>query len=243
MYTILSGTWRIGLFSLPRWVQPFIVPSTSPIQSVSLAHYPPIQPTSLVQATLPILPPPTSSVPFVEPTRLVQPIVVESALLPVQSKSSVVKHALSIQTVESGFPALPLVEPVPFDSSVPVPCTKSPQPATTEPNPPTLSIIQEALEMQVLTEQNVEEKEAVYNQESLGSVMEDFTTNETSLSGAFKTSLTIFSLSSTEFLLSFSPFLLNILLLLAMLFVGLLHTSRVVRCSVHIIRFAGIGEG
>lgn len=144
MYTILSGTWRIGLFSLPRWFQPFIVPSTSPIQSVPLAQYPPIQPTSLVQATLPILPPPTRSVPFVEPTLLVQPIVVESALLPVQSKSSVVKHALSFQTVGSGFPALPLVEPIPFpfDSSVPVPYTKSPQPATIETNPPTLSIIQ-----------------------------------------------------------------------------------------------------
>ncbi len=192
---------------------------------------------------MPILPPPTRSVPFVEPTLLVQPIVVESALLPVQSKSSVVKHALSFQTVGSGFPALPLVEPVPFDSSVPVPCTKSPQPATIESNPPTLSIIQEALEMQMLTEQNVEEKEAVYNQESLGSVMEDFTTNETSLSGAFNSSLTRFSLSSTEVLLSFSPFLLNILLLLAMLFVELLHTSRVVRCSVHITRFARIGEG
>lgn len=95
----------------------------------------------------------------------------------------------------------------------------------------------------MLTEQNVEGKEAVYNQESLGSVMEDFTTNETSLSGGFKTSMTRFSLSSTEFLFGFSPFLLNILLLLAMLFVGFLHTSRVVRCSVHITRFAGIGEG
>lgn len=95
----------------------------------------------------------------------------------------------------------------------------------------------------MLTEQNVEEKEAVYNQESLGSVMKDFTTNETSLSGAFKTSMTRFSLSSTEFLLSFSPFLLNILLFLAMLSVELLHTSRVMRCSVHITRFARIGEG
>ncbi len=106
----------------------------------------------------------TQSVPFVEPALLVQPLVVESALLPVQSNSFVVKLALSFQTVESGLPALPLIEPVPLASPVPVLSTEFMLQATIESNPPTLSIIQEALEMQVLTEQNVEEKEAVYNE-------------------------------------------------------------------------------
>lgn len=178
LYKIPSGTWRIGLFGLPRWFNRWLFHQLR--QSSLLHRLKPIQPTSLVQATLPILPPPTKSIPFVEPAILVQPLVVESAPLSVQSNLSVFKFALSFQ----GRPALPLVEPVPLDSPVPVPCIESPLPAATKSNLPTLTIIQEALEMLVLTKQNVEEK-AVYKLEPLWSVTEIFTTNETSLSGSF----------------------------------------------------------
>lgn len=145
-------------------IQPLIVSSTSPIQSAPPAQSLPIQPISLGQATLPNLPPPTQSVPFIEPALLVQSLLVESAPQPIQSILSVVKPALSFQTVGSGLPALPLVEPVPLASPVPVPRAESVLPATIESNPPTWSILQEALEMQVLAEQNFEEIEAVYNQ-------------------------------------------------------------------------------
>lgn len=162
-------------------VQPLIVPSTSQIQSVPRAQYPPTQPTSLVQADLTILPPPTKSVPFVEPVMLAQPSLIEPAPLPVQPISSIIKPALPSQTVGPSLPALPLVEPIPcalaaFQSILP--SFESVPPATIEPDAPTLSIVQEASDMQILTEQNIEENKAVYNQECFRFIAGIFTTNE-----------------------------------------------------------------
>lgn len=57
VYNTLWDMENWSIQSIPL-VQPLIVPSTSPIQSVPPAQYLPIQPTSLVQATLLILPPP-----------------------------------------------------------------------------------------------------------------------------------------------------------------------------------------
>ena len=242
VYNTLSDMESWSIQSTPL-VQPLIVPSTSLIQLAPPITCPPIQPTPLIQATSPILPPLTKPVPFAEPAPLVQPLVVESAPLTIQSNSSIVKLALSFQTAGSGLAALPLIEPVPLDSPVPDPCTNSPLLATIKSNPPTLSITQGALETQVLTGQNVEEKEAIYNQKTLWSAMEISTTNETSLSGSFQTSLTRFLLSLTQTPLSFSLFLLNVLLFLARLFFELLHISRLKRCPVHISHFARIGEG
>ena len=184
---------------------------------------------------------------------MAQPLLIESAPLPVHSILSVVKPALSFQTVGPGLLALPLVEPVPLASPVSIPCALaalqftlptfgSVLPATIESNPSTLSIMQEASEMQVRTEQNVEEKEAVYNQECFWSVAGIFTTNEASLSGSLMMSSTGFSFSSTEVPLTFSPILLDVFVLLARLFVGFLDASRVMRCPVHISRFVKLGE-
>ena len=162
-------------------VQPLIVPSTSQIQSVPRAQYPPTQPTSLVQADLTILPPPTKSVPFVEPVMLAQPSLIEPAPLPVQPILSIIKPALPSQTVGPSLPALPLVEPIPcalaaFQSILP--SFESVPPATIEPDAPTLSIVQEASDMQILTEQNIEENKAVYNQECFRFIAGIITTNE-----------------------------------------------------------------
>lgn len=220
-------------------VQPLIVPSTSQIQSVPRAQYPPIQPTSLVQADLTILPPPTKSVPFVKPVMLAQPSLIEPAPLPVQPISSIIKPALPSQTVGPSLPALPLVEPIPcalaaFQSILP--SFESVPPATIEPDAPTLSIVQEASDMQILTEQNIEENKAVYNQECFRFIAGIFTTNEASHFGSFMK-------SSTEVSLIFSPPLLDTSVLLARLFVGFLHALTVTRCPVHISRFARLGEG
>ena len=103
-----------------------------------------------------------------------------------------------------------------------LPTFESVLPVTIESDPPTFmdSIIQEASEMQVLTEQNVEEKKAVYNQECFWSVAGIFNNNKASLSGSLMK-------SSTEVPLTFSPIFLDIFVLLARLFVGFLHAPRV----------------
>lgn len=238
---VYNTLWDVENWSIQSTplVQPLIVPSTSLIQLLLPIERPPIQPTLLIQAKLPILPPLTKPVPFAEPTPLVQPLVIESAPLIVQSNSPAVKLALSFQTEGSGLLALPLIEPVPLDLPVPVPCTDSPLPAIIKSNPPTSSIIQEDLDISVLTTQNVEEKEAIYNQKTLWSATEISTTNETPLFVSFQTSLTRFSPSSTQIPLSFS---LNVLLFLARLFFGLLHTSRLMRYLVHFSRFTRLAK-
>lgn len=123
VYDTLWDMENLSIQPIPL-VQPLIVPSTSPIWSTPPAQYLPIQPTSLVQATPPILPPPIQPV-LIEPALSAQLLLTESASLPVQPISSVFKPALPFQTIGPGLPALPLVEPAPLASSVPVSCASA----------------------------------------------------------------------------------------------------------------------
>lgn len=82
------------------------------------------------------------------------------------------------------------------------------------------------------TEENVEKKEQVYNQECFWSVAGIFTTNEECLPGSLMKLLTAFSFSSTAAPLTFPPILLDIFVLLARLFVGFLYASRELRCPI-----------
>lgn len=125
------------------------------------------------------------------------------------------------------------------------PTFESVLPATIESDPPTCmdSIIQEASKMQVLTEQNVEEKEEVYNEECFWSLAGIFTTKEVSLSGSLMKSSNGLAFSLTEVPLTFSHIFLDIFLLLARLFVGFLHASMAMRGPVQISGFVRLGEG
>lgn len=87
---------------------------TSPIQFIPLAQDLPTQPASLVQATPPI-----------QPALLAQPLLTKFVPLAAQPTSSIVKPALTLQTIRPCLPALPLVEPVSLASSAPVLCASA----------------------------------------------------------------------------------------------------------------------
>lgn len=110
---------------------------------------------------------------------------------------SIVKPALSILIIGSDLPALPLVEPSLLVAPASVSYAKSVLPDNIGSHPPTLFIIQKASETQALSEQNV------YNQDFPWAIAEIFTTNEVPL--------------------TLLPIFLDIFMLLARLFIGLLH--------------------
>ena len=93
---------------------------------------------------------------------------------------SIIKLVFYFQTVEFGLIVLPLIKPVMLDLLVLILYINSSLFTIIESNLSTLSIFQIALEIQVLTGQNVEKKKAIYNQKTFRLMKKIYTTNKIS---------------------------------------------------------------